>query len=80
MKIKRPTGVVMLCAVAITAVSVGSSLAAMTYTAVCEKPHGLSGDSYWGPNRTTEGEAQADCDQHAEEWPGHSCSVFGRDL
>jgi len=47
-----------------------------TWYAACESNHGLGGQ-WFGPNRSTYEEAQADVDNHLAKNPGHSAGVLG---
>jgi hypothetical protein len=44
--------------------------------AACESNHGL-GAEWFGPNRSTYDEAQADVDAHLAKNPDHSATVLG---
>ena len=47
-----------------------------TWYAACESSHGLDGAQWFGPNRSTYDQAQADVDDHLAKNSGHSAGVL----
>lgn len=52
----------------------GSALAESFYRAVCEEHH-YDGKVWYGPQRRTYSDAEADCFNHHKGWPLHECKV-----
>lgn len=74
---KRKLTMISVCTL-VAALAAGGALAGKRkFTAVCNTVHGLGG-SWWGDDRDTRAEAQADLDAHKKDYPNHSPGIWDR--